>query len=499
MVLSHSDIEKIYKTLRDKAFLSFDKENYLQSLDHIVFATRWAYQLNFQYVDEKLEHLIKNVADSCLPKLKIDSCFESRFVLLDTHGLDNRGLTQQYIRAFMAMGVEFLYISVSCQRSKCVDIVKELEGYERAKILLYEDEKTDYLEKAIDILSEIKLYQPTKLFLHLMPWDVVSLLISYSIQGVIKYNINLTDHAFWLGASFIDYNFEFRAYGKTVSLEKRHLKQEQLLYLPYYPILPKNKIEFQGFPIEAKDKIVIFTGGAFYKMFGNNDLFFKILDELLDLSENAVVLVAGIGDKYTMNEKLAHLRNRHRIMLIGNRRDINEVFKACDVYLDTYPIRGGLMEQYASLYEKPILAYSDFQNFGDVQESMLCRFGNGVCGYNSWQCFIDYARKILEDVAFRREEGLKNKQLVPNVSDFNSNFMQLITTHQNVYNWDFMQVSYDKVKDLYLEVETLYTHTAVRCLMKNLKLKVIRYFPQYIFYFFQQLLAILYSRLVLKK
>ena len=155
-----------------------------------------------------------------------------------------------------------------------------------------------------------------------MPWDVVSLLISYSIQGVIKYNINLTDHAFWLGASFIDYNFEFRAYGKTVSLEKRHLKQEQLLYLPYYPILPKNKIEFQGFPIEAKDKIVIFTGGAFYKMFGNNDLFFKILDELLDLSENAVVLVAGIGDKYTMNEKLAHLRNRHRIMLIGNRRDI---------------------------------------------------------------------------------------------------------------------------------------------------------------------------------
>ena len=412
--------------------------------------------------------------------------------------MDNKGLTQQYIRAFMSMGVEFLYISVECIRSKCSDIIKELEGYDKAKILLFEKSEYDFLRKSELILSEIGRYKPTKIFLHLMPWDVVSLMVTHSIQGVTKYNINLTDHAFWLGTSFIDYNFEFRAHGRTISLEKRGLKEEQLLYLPFYPILSKDKVCFQGFPSQTQNKIVIFTGGAYYKMFGFNNIFFKIIDSLLDLSKEAIVLIAGGGDKYMMNKQLSQLKNKQRVLLIGNRKDINEVFKACDIYLDTYPIRGGLMEQYASLNAKSILAYSDFQVFGDNQEMLLQNLGNGVCGYNDWNSFIEYAGKLLNDVYYRKEEGYRNEQLVPSVEAFNSIFFQLITTHINVYEWKKITIKYNKIKELYLEVENMHTHAATKELIKSLGMNTFIYFSQYTFHFLPQLMNLLIRKIGLK-
>ena len=498
MSLSHKGVESIYEKLKAKAFNFYKNKNYLQSLNYIAYSAKWAYRLNFKYVDCELEDLLKDISESCFPKTKVGTDRTSRFVLLETHGMDNRGLTQQYIRAFMSMGVEFLYISIDCIRSKCSDIIKELGGYDKAKILLFEKSELDFLRKTEQVLSELGAYNPTKIFLHLMPWDVVSLMVTYSLKGVTKYNINLTDHAFWLGASFIDYNLEFRAYGKTVSLEKRKLKENQLLYLPFYPILPKNEVCFQGFPLQTDNKTIIFTGGAYYKMFGNNDLFFKIVDSLLDLSENAVVLIAGGGDISRMNKKLSKLKNKGRVLLIGNRKDINEVFKACDIYLDTYPIRGGLMEQYASLNAKSILAYSDFQAFGDNQEMFLQNLGNGVCGYNDWNSFIEYAGKLLNDVYYRKEEGYRNEQLVPSVEAFNSNFSQLITTHINVYEWKKITIKYNKIKELYLEVENMHTHAATKELMRSLGLNTFIYFSQYTFYFLPQLMNLLIRKIGLK-
>lgn len=494
MSLSHKGVEFIYEKLKAKAFNFYKKKNYLQSLNYIAYSAKWAYRLNFKYVDNELEDLLKDISESCFPKTKVGTDKTSRFVLLETHGMDNRGLTQQYIRAFMSMGVEFLYISIDCLRSKCPDIIKELEGYDKAKILLFEKSELDFLRKTEQVLSEIGAYNPTKIFLHLMPWDVVSLMITHTLQGVTKYNINLTDHAFWLGASFIDYNFEFRAYGKTVSLEKRKLKDNQLLYLPFYPILPKHEVCFQGFPLQTENKTIIFTGGAYYKMFGNNDLFFKIVDSLLELSENAVVLIAGGGDISRMNKKLSKLKNKGRVLLIGNRKDISEVFKACDIYLDTYPIRGGLMEQYASLYGKPILAFSDFQHWGDSKENMLQDIGNGVCGYNDWKYFMEYAKSIMNDIQFRNKEGRKSIHWVPSDDDFNRLFKYLVTTHSNVYNWNKIAVNYERIKELYLEVENVHLHTATKELIKELRGNVFRYIPQYSIHFLNQIIKVLFKK-----
>lgn len=50
------------------------------------------------------------------------------------------------------------------------------------------------------------------------------------------------------------------------------------------------------------------------------------------------------------------MRNSLSVFLIGDRHDINEVFKHSDIFLNTYPIGGGLMTQYAAANSKPILS-----------------------------------------------------------------------------------------------------------------------------------------------
>ena len=158
MELSHQDVISIYEKLKLEAFSFYRKGNYLQSLKHIISASKWAYRFNFIYVDEELERLLKDIANCTLSVVNV-SRNTDRFVLLETHGMDNRGLTQQYIRAFMSMGVEFLYVSVQCMRSKCPDILKELEAYDRAIVLLFDSEDLDDIKKSSRILSEIENYQ----------------------------------------------------------------------------------------------------------------------------------------------------------------------------------------------------------------------------------------------------------------------------------------------------------------------------------------------------
>lgn len=64
-----------------------------------------------------------------------------------------------------------------------------------------------------------------------------------------RYQINLTDHAFWLGAHAFDYVLEFRDFGANVSRQYHHIAPHKILKQPYYPYIDRT-LSFQGFPFE---------------------------------------------------------------------------------------------------------------------------------------------------------------------------------------------------------------------------------------------------------
>ena len=490
--LSSEDVVAIFERLKREAVKYADAGKFENAIGYIRLAAQWAYTLNFKYFDKDLEDLIKKISTAILPQVVLTGN-DNRFVFIDTLGIDNRGLTQQYLRAMMALNVELLYISVEGKQDQYHDILYELGAYGKAAVIKGKEvEVSCCIDKSIKLLEEIKRFKPSKIFVHLMPWDVISLLVVNAINGVVKYNINLTDHAFWLGASFVDFNFEFRSFGRTISIERRGLKEEQLLYLPYYPIFPKVETKFQGFPKIPADSVKIFTGGSFYKMFGRNSEFFKIMDSLLALSEKAVILVAGSGDMKLFKKNVSSLTNRDRIYYIGNRKDINEVFRHCDIYLDTYPLGGGLMEQYACINAKPLLIYSDFSRPVIDQSEKGDRFRI----YSNIDSLLQYAEELIIDKTFRFHEGEHNRQFVCSPESFNSNFVMLISDIKQRGAWEYVKVEYNRWRNLYLEVENDFMHTGVKTLISGIKLKVFKLFPQYMVIFFKSLVSLISNKIV---
>ena len=55
-------------------------------------------------------------------------------------------------------------------------------------------------------------------FFYSYPDDVVATSVMNAYDGILRrYQVNLTDHAFWLGAKPVDICIEFRDYGAIVS------------------------------------------------------------------------------------------------------------------------------------------------------------------------------------------------------------------------------------------------------------------------------------------
>ena len=491
--LSCEDVIVIFERLKREAVKYADAGKYESAVNYIRLAAQWAYTLNFKYFDKDLEDLIKTISTATLPQA-ILSGNAKRFVFIDTLGIDNRGLTQQYLRAMMALNVELLYISVEGKQEQYHDILYELETYGKASVIKGEEvEASCSVDKSVKLLEEIKKFNPSRIFIHLMPWDVISLLVINAIKGALKYNINLTDHAFWLGASLIDYNFEFRSFGRTISLEKRELKNNQLLYLPYYPIFPKVEIPFQGFPEQSADCIKIFTGGSFYKMFGKDGKFFKLMGSLLSLSPKVIILVAGSGDMKLFRESIHSLTNKDRVYYIGNRKDINEVFRHCDIYLDTYPMNGGLMEQFACVNAKPLLIYSDF-NVPVIEKSQT---GEIPHVYSKIENLLHYAKRLILDDDYRRDEGRRNVQFVCKEDTFNTRFERLLANAEETnHNWNDVEIDYDCWGALYLEIENDFLHSGVKAIVSNIKLNVFKLFPQYAVIFFKSFATLISNKII---
>lgn len=458
------DILAIYRNLLEIANNYSEKGCWKKSIDYLSSAAKWAYQFNYFYTDSAAELLVKRICNSNINSVEVKSPYKNRYVLLDSFCLDNRGLTQQYFRAMMHNKVEILYICTSRNLDNGGDILQELNNYSKARVRLFDKGKFDSIEIANKIAAEIALFNPAHLFLHIAPWDIVALMSCCAISGVVKYNINLTDHAYWMGASLIDYNIEFRPYGKTVSLEKRGLKSEQLLELPFYPVSPVGH-PFRGLPPMPDNAVKILTGGAMYKMLGKNDIFFSMMEQLLSIAPNVYILVAGFSSNKTFSEKCSNVKGRERILVIGSRDDIDSVFQECDIFLSTYPTSGGLMCQYAAKYGKPMLAYREAEDVENAVEEMVNHFGGEFRSFVHMSDFVEYAKRLIFDEKSRIDEGTALAKNTMTAEKFFQSFGMMMNTQETQLHWTRDHIDYETFANRYLDLENKNGFMASRCLL----------------------------------
>ena len=462
---SKEDVKGIYEVIMNYAHRKSEKGQYYSALKGIIASSQWAYHLNMIYTDDEAELLLQVIADLNIKKIEIAKPDAKRCVLIDSFLYDNRGLSQQYLRAMMANNMEILVVHTSGGASIGIDILEEINSYDKAKIITF-PKGVNLIEETQQIVNSIGAFLPANIFLHLTPWDVVALMACHAVKGAMIYQINLTDHAYWMGAKIINYNLEFRPYGYTVSLEKRGLKPEQLLALPYYPITPMSG-EFEGFPNLPDNAIKVFTGGVLYKMLGKDDIFFRMMERILSIAPNVFILVAGFNPSRIFNKKVSKIKGGDRVLQIGVRHDIDAVFENCDIFLGTYPTAGALMPQYAAMHAKPIIAYRDLGDMESAIEELLYS-QNEFKSFTSLDAMIDYAEKLINDIDFRVDEGRKLQKNMIEEELFNMAFAETIKNHDPISVWTKDNIDYEAFFERSLELENL-QYSATKIVVSNLK------------------------------
>jgi len=463
MRLTLGDIGQTYEAMRAQGRRSIEAGDYATATRLIEAAATIAYNFNWVYTDDELEAQVRAIS-SAVVRSTAFTPQPGRVVFYDSWGMANRGLTQQYVRALVTQGIEFLFVFENESASHSRAVRAELEAYGRCEVFAV-DQSLPLAARLQATYSRIQTFRPEKLLMHITPWAVEALAVFHALTPVTKYLVNLTDHAFWLGSSVLNYCIEFRSYGCTVSLEKRRLRRDQLLLLPYYPITSGDP--FQGFPEAARDRLIVLSGSSYYKIYGRNGKYFQLARRLLQENPECVLLFAGGGDGQRIERFIADNRLQGRFILLGSRSDISQVFAHCDIYLGTYPMCGALMTQLAAAHSKPVLAYTTPDLPGNFVEAIISAAGCPPTTFTDEQALFAEARKLMLSKVYREDRGRALCRVLTTPEDFNRSLSKAIERNRSPLPVELTRIDYDCFSQYYLEIENDYLHTFKRILVKT--------------------------------
>lgn len=469
MKLTKDKVLELFNSFKQLALRSYKNKRYDLCLKYLSAACYTAYTFYLGYTDQEIEDLLKKLAGHIIGDNgnSTEYCvYENKVVFFDTFAQDTQGLTMQYLKAIIAGGYEVMFLTgLNLYASHSQMLRDTLDSYPKATIVNIPS-NLHGMARAQYIYEKIYEYHPGRLIMHIFPSAVVPVVAFNALpKEIVRYQINLTDHTFWVGTSCTDYSFEFREYGANLSIKYREIPRSRILFLPYYPVMKQGN--FAGFPQEADDKIKIFSGASYYKIIDENDTFFKLNKAILDANPEAVTLFAGGGDKSVLDALIDKYGLRGRFIPIGQRNDIFECYKHSDIYLSTYPLFGGLMGQYAAHASLPILALE--KKGGGVVEEVICQKHQEKITLPDIDEVVAEATRLIKSAEYRNQRGAEMKCCVIDKEEFDHSFRKSLEANQSQYSYAYEP----NVKLHYLDI--------------NDKLKLINKNKSYQIYLFHKL------------
>lgn len=433
-------IEKRLDYFKKKITGALNQHKVEKALTCISTCARFLYLTNYRYVDEDLENGLKCITNEIFDSDEL--CYdksEGTVLFYDGFGLDNRGLARIYLTA-LCKNAHVIYVTKeSCKNSipHIFDIVSS-----SGEVVFFKEET--YSKKIKELIDLVLAYKPAKMFMYTLPDDVVApIVFDHFKDSAVRYQIDLTDHAFWLGINCFDYCIEFRNYGVSISHNYRHIDLDKILLLPFYPILNHN--EFQGFPFEPCGKKIIFSGGALYKTFGDGNKYYKVVRNLLTRYQNIIFWYAGSGNASQMKRLMKEFPSR--VYLSAERQDLFEVLSHCYFYLSTYPISGGLMFQYAAQAGKApfTLKYDETSNDFLINQAELgIEFENEESFYDAIDFYMNNPSRLTE-------LGEKLKESVIREETFEQELRHVLQGEKTSFAMQLYNINVEKLKMTYMQ------------------------------------------------
>lgn len=392
--------------LHDILNYSIQKNDIELSLETISAISSLYYVSQECYCDDEIEEILSGISDKIVGTIDYFPV-KNRVLFYDGFGEDLRGLAIIYLKALIQNNFEVVYITKKSSENNqpILDTVITDSG----TVKLYYDATDNYSSRTKWLKDQVLLLKPEYCFMYTQPWDVSGSCVFNKIPSN-RFQIDLTDHAFWIGKNAFDKCIEFREYGYYLASKRRNIDKTKLLILPYYPYYDTSQT-FQGFNFEYENKKIIFSGGAINKTFSKDNYYYRLIDQILMDHEDCIFLYAGSGD-FSRFDTLKRKYNE-RIQLISERKDLVEVLRHSHLYLNTYPIMGGLMTQYAVLAGRVPLALIP----KGKKPGLLENEENLRLYFDNYSELITEINHLLNDDTYRlkKEQSLKNAVTSPEV------------------------------------------------------------------------------------
>lgn len=337
-------ILQLIKKLSDRLDIEIRNEHYENALEIISICAKILYQTNIYYVDKKLERKLHEISGRIgLTPVFGEKC--DTVLFYDGFGLNDRGLVQIYLKGLCTIK-KVVYVTYEDCKDQIPDVLRILNEY-KGNVKFINRRKKGFLSQIRSLSEIVNEVKPESFFFYSIPNDVVGTMVMNAYEDKLtRYQINLTDHAFWLGAECIDKCIEFRDYGASISEKYRAIPKSKIVKLPFYPMLHKERA-FQGYPFEInKSQKMFFSGGALYKTLGGDNKYYDIVKHILEKYDDVVFWYAGSGNDTELKKILSLYPSR--AFYTSERADLFQILNESRFYLSTYPVCGGLMYQYAA-------------------------------------------------------------------------------------------------------------------------------------------------------
>lgn len=432
MSLTKREIQQGFVALKKVAEHSFRRGAFTDAIHYLSVGSTVACQFNLQYADDDMERLTKQIAEKTIIHVKDFEPDVSRWVLYDDF-CTTYVLGLQWLEAMALSGRQILYITTRNVKSgsRHKNILDRVAEYKNVKTIIIPQD--DVFARAQALYDAIIQFNTSKLVMHKSAdLSVMNLVLPVLPESVTSYVINLSDQTFWLGARHIDYCLEFRQFGASVSLQRRGLRREQLLLVPFYPADDRNS--FAGFPAECTaDKLVVFSGGDYYKTLDEKRIFWKLIQRMLNTYPQVVFLFATKnipeGDS-EIHRFIKDNRFEGRFIYISFRPDISQVFAHCDIYMGTSPTSGSLMSQLAAINAKPILQYYEHGTPDDETEQAICINETFDISFHEEEGFMQEADRLITDLEYRHSQGDRLRRAMMQHDQFNKLVLDTLETNR---------------------------------------------------------------------
>lgn len=407
--------------------------------------------------DSEIEGFLKEIAKRFIPISEATSKCDGKTIIFYDQVGTTICLGVQYLRALHDLGYSIIYIYECWVHDVSPQLLKIIKPW-CSKIYtfnsrgdLFDAEKVFLGVKINRLINSINT---NKILLHPASSGALGQSVLYSLKGYDIYRIVPGDHHFFIGYDYVKRFLEFRKFGISNAIYNRGLKPEQIVRLPYYPIID-NIGNFGGLPSQLEGKVIFMAAGATYKFIGS-DIFLKFIDWILETPNTAFIFV-GEAPAYFVNHAKQE-KYKDRFFILGYRKDFIQIIQHIDVLICSYPFGGGLICQTAAYFEKPLLVYRKPEELEEyIVEDLLGDNGDDLSITDtSLDSFHKHINRLATSEEIRISEGKNAKKLLQTETAFTTGLDKVLKDDYPCVSGSVEPINFEYHKDNYLKIQNNY-------------------------------------------